>query len=595
MRRILISMLIITLMFPIVHGDPRTLKVEDVKMSDKGLYEFFSYILDLASESLDQIIEQSNSTSYIELSRILNKTRDEAYIYKSRGIETKVLDVLPPFLKLSEGIGNILKGRSSFLMYYSMFKNNEMPELITAMEESLIIMDDGIKEAKLALIRISKIEFSGAGKLDVNDILEKLNKLERESSYYHKILERLKSRVTYPRKGLILFVSNANPYVLENVTFYGFAKNASSVQILINGSILKANVDNGFFSVNYSFPLPGIYSAVAKSGNLTSNTVIINVSKRKTVFVVPSEVYGRIGETVVISGFLRDNLGYGVPGKEIVIDYKGKATKLITGENGNFSIKVKESEWGSYKLFLVFRGDEIYEGSYSEVNVIFLRLPVTLKISGKDKVRIGEEITIKGYTSVPGIPLNVIVDGKLNKTIYSTGNSFSFTLVFKDRGRHEIMVSFSGDSTYSPATSNKLVITVYALSESEISIILGTLVVVLLLLLFGVPRRRKLSILDQAGIEALKDFIKKESTPRSLGVREWYRKIYYKLIEVNKLPRSTTPRELASIMNEEPLRYATYIHEKAVYGMKKLSNSEIVSFLKAVSRVLLNIIFGEGV
>lgn len=64
------------------------------------------------------------------------------------------------------------------------------------------------------------------------------------------------------------------------------------------------------------------------------------------------------------------------------------------------------------------------------------------------------------------------------------------------------------------------------------------------------------------------------------------------------MSRSTTPRELLSLFKGkeiyEGLREVTLIHERSVYGMKRLRVEEVKRFFRALASVIISLILGEG-
>ncbi|HII61043.1 Ig-like domain-containing protein [Pyrococcus horikoshii] len=579
MRKLLALLLLTVLIGPVV-AEVRQVPLSEVRENDEGYYLFFSTLLKLSGEALEDVAEENlNSTLPQRIQGIINATLVESQLYGSSRIE----DFLPPFITLGEGIMEISDGQRMIL------NSTSLPEKLSG----LSMMSKGVEKCEISISEISGLKFkmsNGTFKyLDVSKVKDELDKVKDLVRTYSFILQRREG------KEFVLYTSDLNPFVLENVSFYGFAPNFSRVTIFIGNESLEAELRNDRFYANYTFLKPGLYRVYAlgvkeNKSLVTSNSLTLNVTRISTRIVVPRLVTARIFENFTVNGSLVDYYGRYVSGSIFV---NGKELRV----NGTFSIRFSFSKYGNYSITIFYPGSEVYSPSKAEVKLTILRLPVNLSISvDKDKVRKGESIRVEGNISLGGVPVKVCVDEECFSTLSREGK-FNATVKMNETGSHEIYAVFEGSELYEPAKSNVVEVEVYSYPILEVSLVLASLFLGYLLL--NLPKRRRRGIIvDYEEIKALLKEEKKEEIERRKGIRDYYRNLYFRLIKTLNLSRSTTPRELLSLFKGkeiyEGLREVTLIHERSVYGMKRLRVEEVKRFFRALASVIISLILGEG-
>lgn len=653
----------------------RHFEYEKAYDNDKGIYIYFSVLLLYSEMALDKIIAESNeSIHYAEnVEAKLKVVREEIEFYRSFGIKAKIEDYLPPFLQFGEGINDIAEGQRLFLDNIELVKEFRDYYAYLNASQGLEMMGEGISKAEDALDVIDTFEFldedNSTLTLDTSSIREKLEKIKRMYLVYGEVLsaykvmppeevkeiieenkERLPSDtdqekleeiikklvegkpLTEEEKELLekalesidgnrtailvptaltLYASNPNPFVYENITFYGYAPGFESVNLHIENKTIVLGVKNNRFSYVYSFERPGKYEVFAtgvKNGSLeSSNVVTINVLKIPTKIVLSSEGSAYINESLKVNGFLLDYYGNALNGERIFAEFDGEKFTLLTSVNGSFSFNVTSGESGRKLVNVTYLGNEIYAGSWASLSVVFLKYPVRISIKAdKGEVKEGEEVKIIG--EIEGvereIPIAVYVDDKPYKSLYAAKN-FEITLSFNETGKHEIYAYFPGDEYYDEAKSN--VVSISVVSFSLIEYIIFALV---LALLGGIAYlSRKLYLRSRKGmsdeefvalIKALRELEKEEEEEmerKFKSLREMYREIYQRLIKQYGLKPSTTPRELARKLRKESfapyLEKLTSLYEKHFYGKKPLGRRGVLEYLKSVAGFIVSFIVRE--
>ncbi|EHR79116.1 hypothetical protein OCC_01264 [Thermococcus litoralis DSM 5473] len=599
--------------------------------NDKGIYIYFRVLLLYSEMTLDKVIDEDNESTYYaeSVATKLKVTQEEIEFYKSFGIKAKVDDYLPPFLEFGEGLEDIVEGQRLFLDNIEIVKELGDYYAYLNATQGLEMMGEGISKAENALDVIDTFEFRDEDgnilTLDTSSIRSKLEKIKRMYLGYERGLNTYKvlspeeaknvaitnETVIIIPTSLVLYASNLNPFVYENVTFYGYASDFENVNIHVENKTIVLGVKNNRFSYVYSFERPGTYEVFAtgvKNGSAEiSNVITINVLKIPTRIVLSSEGSAYINESLRVNGFLLDYYGNALNGEKVFGEFNGEEFTLLTSGNGSFSFNVTSGESGRKLVNVTYLGNEIYAGSWASLSVVFLKYPVRISIKAdKGEVKEGEEVKIIG--EIEGvereIPIAVYVDDKPYKSLYAAKN-FEITLSFNETGKHEIYAYFPGDEYYDEAKSN--VVSISVVSFSLIEYIIFALV---LALLGGIAYlSRKLYLRSRKGmsdeefvalIKALRELEKEEEEEmerKFKSLREMYREIYQRLIKQYGLKPSTTPRELARKLRKESfapyLEKLTSLYEKHFYGKKPLGRRGVLEYLKSVAGFIVSFIVRE--
>ncbi|AMM53291.1 hypothetical protein [Pyrococcus kukulkanii] len=573
MKKILVSLTIILLLITPTLAQIRQVKFESAPRDDSALYEFFSTVLDISASALKDL----NLTQYKKLQLIMNWTREEEEFYRARGVNVTLTRYLPPFIQLSKEIGNIIKGVNDFRKFY------ELKMYVKAKLSAEFALNN-LKDARRTVETIKDMEFivnNSTKALDTSKVEDALNDIERLLEYYLKITSNkiIKSNAT-----LVVYVSKKNPYIFENVTIYGYSVFPEVTLHIGNHSIQVP----GNFSIPYRFTKIGSYKVYLTAKGKKSNVILVNVSKVPCLITISSPS-GYPNSTITLNGSLKDALGFPISNATVYVNNSA----IKTNAKGDFSVNYTFPYPGTYPVSIFYPGDDIHEKCSKNVTINVLKIPVQIKIEGPSKVRVGMPIEIVGSTSVSGINISIIVDGKEIKDFIAL-QRFKITLRLSSPGKHEIVAKSSGNSLYAPAESNVLTVSVYVVKYEEIA---GMAIVSLLgFLLYLKPWRSK----KKRGIvvkeHEIPEIIKRRGKEERKGLRDWYKKTYLRLIGMYGLKRSTTPRELLAKIDDEVRREfkdATEVHEKTVYGMKIPTSLDITKFFRSIARTILTIIIGE--
>jgi len=588
------------------------MKIEEAENSDLPVYLFLDSLLELATTSTEKILEiEQNITELKILENRLTITSNEVTYYKARGITSRLEEDLPPFIKLGEGLKNIAEGQRIFLKNFEVLQLEGSRDAYLDALRGVKLGRMGIEEAKESVETIKNLSFYDSEgrelRLNTEEIEKNLERLERIFTQYEKMLEKY-SEIS--KMAIVIYASKETPYLFETVEIYGYAFGVSEVKLHIISSASETEipfrVENERFIFATSFKEVGAHKIFATSGELRSNTLILNVSKIPT-FIIADGGVSHISENFTIHGSLQDYKNNPLSNKEVIVD----GEKVLTDHHGNFEITLKSDIRKTFYLDILFLGDEIYEGSKTSVTVIFYGDKLNITLSSSEVPIAGKEFKITGYVdSEYEVPLEVYVDGKPLKKIHAMGD-FYFNLSL-EAGNHQIFAVFNGDERYEPAKSNVLqlylpvksnILQLHLPAKSNIPqlhvysqyiplvlfifVALTLLSILLLKLTFGrkifgrkVKKEEKIS-------EVLKKKEEKEISKFS-GIR--YRELYFMLTKLYGLKKSLTPRELLKKLENEPfieeLKKATIFHERSFYGMKRLQLPERRMFLRAIRRII---------
>ncbi|WP_324735260.1 hypothetical protein VFC49_08910 [Thermococcus sp. SY098] len=589
----------------------RHLPYEDAEKNDEGIYIYFKSIL-LQSESvLDNIIDEVNSSvEYsLKLEARLNITKEEVEFYKSMGVKSKIEEYLPPFLELGKGIKEIAAGQSLFLENLKVVEKNRDYYSYLKAVKGLEMIKNGIFKVKNATVKIERLEFitkeGEPEKLNVEPLKNRINRIGRMYKTYYALLKKYE---VVPPDEIVLYASDLNPFIYENVTFYGYARGFDNIILHIGNKTVAVPVEKDYFSVGYSFKKSGTYEVFAqgmRGANVkTSNVLILNVSKIPTKIILPSKQSAYIGQKIELKGVLLDYYGEPLGNQRLEIVADDKIFSVKTLSNGSFSFEVGGKKWGEYRVVVNYKGSGVYKESSAISVLYFMRYPVNIKITAeKDKVAKGKEVYVFGEVvgAKKPILISVYVDGRPYQE-WLTNTVFGFKIRFNETGFHEIYAYFGGNDIYSPAKSNVLRIEVVPYTALEVFAV-GMLLLLFILMYVYIPRRRKAKggISDKEFVEMIKtlEALEKEKKKEVKGLREIYREVYTRLISQYNLKPSLTPRELLKMLRSESFSYSlerlTNLHEKYVYGRKKLRIQEVVEYIKSAGRVLISFVVREEI
>nr|WP_297505158.1 DUF4129 domain-containing protein [Thermococcus sp.] len=586
MRKLALFLLIFMLVFGYGTVAARGPDYLTAGSDDYGTYIYFNSFLSEFNLLFSGIIGGENGTveTAAELYSQLNATYETLITYSATGIGQSALDVAPYFVQMGSCAVEMASGNG---LFRESFSEGDYP----GARRALIRMKLGLRECRSALDSISSATLTGPNgtrlAFDVGELRARLGELDLLIGRY----ERLLDQVQVP-ENFTLSVSNPAPYAYENVTFYGFTLGLKDVRILINGTAYRANVTNGMFHLEVSFERPGVYHATALGLNGTrevfSNTVNVSVGKVPTKILASESV----SQGVTIEGYLLDYFGDGVPWRRILLNVGNETYYGITDENGSFRFFVGNvSE--EMNATVVFPGDGIRMES-SLVLTLFPAKdrPLIRLFREGTRVRAGEDVPIRG--TVYGdyeLPLTIYVDGRPYSSLRANGN-FTFTVRLSP-GRHEVYAYFSGSDELAPAASNVLVLEAVPIDYTR-RFLLFVLFLIIAFAGYRLMTKRKPAGREPG--EALAGALRPGEGVSIQGkpdLRRAYRVVYGLLKRIYGLPKSTTPRELLSLLNSEPfadsLAALTRLHERYVYGRKRPGARDVLKAIKHASLVIIGV------
>jgi len=571
---VLILMALIIGSTPAVSG----LGVKEPVRRDVFLYHYFSGVLGKFDESLTYVLAGDNTSVEICEStlRNLELIREETLYYEERGIDSKVAEVLPPFYDFARNLLVLVNLTLEFQIRPS-------PAL-----SSGILSTVGILEGDLE--RIERIELANGSEVLRFNVV----KLRRDLEDVRRLALRAPAK-----RGFFIGVSDSTPFINQTVTIFGSCPCNSSLEVFIVGNssttVLVVTPRNGLFSTAYTFSALGTYRVYAVQGGNRSNTVTVSVGKIPTFFVVGSYYTAFINNSVKLSGRLVDYYGRPLPNRTVTV---GNRT-LFTSINGSFAVIYRSARPVVLNVTLRFAGDKFHSGAVKTVRVEFKRYPVSIVLSGPQRVSLGKEATFNGSVQ-PAIsaPLTVYVNGRAYTRVHPEKNgTFSFSLKPNETGNFRVYVLFPGNEVYARAVSNTVILSVVRTRGFVRYILLAVLALAIFAGVLLRERRGKEEEREETGEVPPETPVREVETPPEIpeDVGKAYSLLRELLVEKFNLPKNMTPREILEALRDwglyPELEKVTLLHERAVYGGGDLSEDELEEFRKAM-RALIGGVWG---
>lgn len=552
--------------------------------NDYGVYLYFGSLLGDFNSVLDGVLEGRNTTlrqADVFYART-NVTYEEVLLYSSYGIDPKAGELSRYFKMLGEGVFEIASNGNALPAYI------QKGEYARA-REALFLMKMGLNECYESLGYISNAELVGEKgerlSFELKDSHDKLESIGRMIERYEEML----GRSGVPSE-FSISISNPSPKVHENITFYGYTMGLEDISVIINGSVHRAEITRGNFYFNYSFERPGTYEVYAMGVNgsekVVSGKLLVNVSRVPTRIVANEVTSGGI----IVEGYLLDYFGDGVPGEEIELHIENESLHATTSPDGAFNFTVGNLLEG-INATLLFGGNEIYEGSNVTLFILPLKeKPIIRLFYDGDRVRAGDEITIRGTVNVKGmLPLTIYVDEEPYNSIDARGN-FTFPLKL-GTGKHRIYAYFAGNEELAPGTSNVLLIEAVPVSYAERAMLLVFFMLLAFLAYKWITKPGTRAKAEESKVP--EEAVQVETHEEEPSILRAYRVVYGLLRRVYHISKCATPREILVRLREEPfsgeLEMLTALHERYFYGKKKLGIKDALRAARSASRIILGI------
>jgi len=228
-----------------------------------------------------------------------------------------------------------------------------------------------------------------------------------------------------------------------------------------------------------------------------------------------------------------------------------------------------------FNVTLWFDGDEVHSGTVKAVKIEFKRYPVSITLNGPSRVPLGRKARFSGSIQpAMDVPLTVYVNGKARMRIRSKNGTFSFELKPGKTGSFRVYVLFEGNELYDRAVSNTVLLDVVGSTNFFRYSAIALLVLAILL---GLRFRRKPEerVTEAPEVHPVPEVEGAEELTVPEDVGEAYSLLRKLLRRRFSLETGLTPREVLKALREwelyPELEKVTLLHERAVYGGKRLS------------------------
>ena len=185
------------------------------------------------------------------------------------------------------------------------------------------------------------------------------------------------------------------------------------------------------------------------------NTTTITISSINTKITAlnVSTTYNVTKDLVVT---LTDAKGSVLANKTVNIVVGTINKNLNTSEDGKISIDISTLSPDTYIANIIFAGDEIYAESSTTATVV-------VKEDIKTNITIPEISVGKATTTTIKLPENatgnitVTIDGKVSSVVNLTNGTATITIPELSAGKHDVVISYSGDGNYAGFSQNSTV------------------------------------------------------------------------------------------------------------------------------------------
>ncbi|MCD6562406.1 MAG: hypothetical protein J7K23_00640 [Thermoproteales archaeon] len=303
-------------------------------------------------------------------------------------------------------------------------------------------------------------------------------KWKGNSKYFEASSKTINFKVTSPKASLTIYSNVTTLKIGEKVRISGSISLVKNTKIYLyirdpNQRLSKYSVDveNGKYSYVFEPNIIGTWSIkTVWLGNnnyspTESETIKINVIKMKSNLIVnisPTNISAL--EKVKILGKIIPSLSN--QNIEIII-YSPNNNKLQknvrTTNNGSFTYSFTVNETGLWKIFIVWKGNEAYQGYSSTTTFYIGKIKSSINIIQKRKIyTLEEKIRINGtlYPNIDNQILKIIVKKQSGSIIYTnttkTNDQGNFMFIWKPEktGVYIIRIEWNGTQLYEGSSVN---------------------------------------------------------------------------------------------------------------------------------------------
>ena len=240
-----------------------------------------------------------------------------------------------------------------------------------------------------------------------------------------------------------------------------------TLSVTVDGKTYTENLVNGKATVNIpeladgEYNMTVTYSGDSRYDGITkttvvnvNNTVIDNSTNTTVVKADPVLIISAgdvsVGEIVVVN--VRTSVEIG----KLVVNVNNVDYELVIS-NGESSVSISDLAVGNYTVVARFAGDDKFNEATNSTrfSVLKVNVPVT-----NETISIPESDTTEYSVSLPSDAtgtLTVTVDGKVYSETLVNGKA-TVNIPELSEGSHNITVSYSGDSKYSPIIKSSVVV-----------------------------------------------------------------------------------------------------------------------------------------
>ena len=394
--------------------------------SDEGIHSYFTDFLGSEGNCLDSFIDESPDADSraAKCESQMKTAEEESRYYTAQGFESNVSWVVKPFSVLSGGVKRITENQLVFLTNYEVVKNESVYPAYVKARTAVVNMETGADEIKYSFDSIKSITlWNETSKLifNVTDLNEKLEDVYALIRHYELLLEEYELEAPlFAAYRLVVMVSDAHPVISEAITIYVHAKNVTSLTLVIDNATYKLKNQTVEHTKIHRFDMPGVYTIYAEgatinSSTVTSNIVLVNVTKIPTFILLSTKYSALLNERVPVKGLLFDYYDLPLRYADVTVSATENETVRTDG-SGRFAFFCTRSSEGYLNVSATYPGNDTYKNSGANASIFFSRFQLSLDLEAeKSEVCINETVNFSGSATGTGItpdytlPLAIIV------------------------------------------------------------------------------------------------------------------------------------------------------------------------------------------
>jgi hypothetical protein len=184
----------------------------------------------------------------------------------------------------------------------------------------------------------------------------------------------------------------------------------------------------------------------------------VNKNGANSSIGVPSNV--KVGDSIIIDGFLADEEGNPIVNTTIAVIVDGKNFNVTTADNGSWNLNYTPTHAGDFTLIVTWNGNENYTGFTNNTNFDVNKLVAYSSIDLSGDFRVGKTAVISGVlldekgNKIANTELEITIDGK--KHLVKTNSHGYWDLTYKpeNTGKTDVILNFNGNTKYLGFTNN---------------------------------------------------------------------------------------------------------------------------------------------